>query len=235
MNGSVLRRSTLLLFLIPTCAVAQAPASGEWARPRADWHRKFAAELAHYQYDAIPEGFPEDPVGLFNSWVNYTIRPDARPSPEAPRLAHRSDGDTCDTIGVMGAYDKRPMRLVQTFFFFVVAIDIGEREFESAEAAGEFVSQVAKSLFTEGDRVRLEVKQGPDGRYHGRQDTVWADAEDAWTKRTWFDTLKWWLDPGELRLIFVKTYPEYGRFPYPGRRSNRFWFRMYETQPQREE
>jgi len=108
-NGSVLRSSTLLLFLIPTCAVAQAPASGEWARPRPDWSRKFAAELAHYQYGAIHEGFPEDPVRIFNGWVNYTIRPDARPSPDAPRLIHRTDGDTCDTIGVMSTYDRRPM------------------------------------------------------------------------------------------------------------------------------
>jgi len=124
---------------------------------------------------------------------------------------------------------------VQTFFFFVVAIDIGEREFESAEAAGEFVSQVARSLFTEGDRVRLEVKQGPDGRYHGRQDTVFASETDYWTKFTWFDGLKWWLDPGELRFIFVKTSPELGRTPLVGRKHQRFWFRMYENQPQREE
>lgn len=205
------------------CAITSAAFTDGGHLP-SDWYRDLAIEVAHYDCAPIPEGFPETPSRVFWRWLVYTIRPQARPSPDARRLAHPTDGETCDAIAVDSEYHGRPMRLLQTGCRCVVVIDVRDREFDSAEAAAGFVSQVAKALFTEGDRAHMAVVQAPTGGFHGRQVTVWATAEEGRARHTWFDGLHWWLDHGELVMAFTKTYPGSRRVTYAGKAFDLYWF-----------
>ncbi|MBP8954000.1 MAG: hypothetical protein KBI47_16505 [Armatimonadetes bacterium] len=209
--------------LVVTAGLCDGPAL------RGEEYHRFAAELAHYEYGPLPDGFPHSFVSVFNGWVDGTIQPDARPPRDAARLIHVGDDKMCDAISVVSLHQGRPTRLVQTFFFFVVAVDTGDATFGSPQAAGDFVSQLAGSLFTEGRRIELTTEEGQPGRFHGRQNTEWSDFEEAMAKRTWLDTLEWWLDPGQLLLVFIKTYPGYSRFPYMRADLNREWFSPHLT------
>ena len=124
-----------------TAGLCDGPARGE------EYHR-FAAELAHYEYGPLPDGFPHSFVSVFNGWVDGTIQPDARPPRDAARLIHVGDDKMCDAISVVSLHQDGPPDWCRPLLLRGCGRH-RRRDIRLSTSSGGLVSQLAGSLFTE--------------------------------------------------------------------------------------
>ena len=142
------------------------------------------------------------------------LNPAFLPPEEAAYFPFRADPGPFDILRVWYPTGHGEVLIAQTLCVFSLVVEGGERD----------VNAVARRLFKQSERIRLEVS-GTDGAFsYGAQRTP-IEGEP----RDWMSHLRWWANCERLGFLTLK------KSETPGRgmtgwdaELNRYWFRAFQ-------